>query len=122
MEPDYAGWIQYPPGDFVELFFEQLRQMGADLETGRKLKYLFTRAGLRTEVGIDAEDEFIFLRDDERKLARFESEVWFYDKLLSMNGWSEEARRAHIAEERERIEAGLSFSFLPGFYAIGRKE
>ncbi len=122
MEPDYAGWIQYPPGDFVELFFEQLRQMGADLETGRKLKYLFTKAGLRTEVGIDAEDEFIFLRDDERKLARFESEVWFYDKLLSMNGWSEEARRAHIAEERERIGAGLSFSFLPGFYAIGRKE
>lgn len=121
MEPDYAGWIQYPPGDFVDLFFEQLRGMGADLETGRKLKYLFTRAGLRTEVGIDADDEFIFPRDDVRKLARFETEVWFYDKLLSMSGWSEEARSKHIAEERERIEAGLSFSFLPGFYAIGEK-
>lgn len=121
MEPDYAGWIQYPPGDFVDLFFEQLKLMGADLETGRKLKYLFTRAGLATEVGMDADDEFIYQRDDRVKLARFDSEVWFYERLLAMNGWSEEDTRRYIADERQRIEEGISFSFLPGLYAIGEK-
>jgi len=121
MEPDYAGWFQYPEGDFIHLFYEQLREMGADLETGRKLKWIFTKAGLRTEVGMDADDEFIFQRDDARKLARFDEEVWFYRKLLGMSGWSEKVAKAHIAEERERIEAGLSFNFMPGFYAIGTK-
>ena len=53
---------------------------------------------------MDADDEFIFLKDDTRKLAKFDEEVWFYRKLLSMSGWSEEAAEAHIAEERERIE------------------
>lgn len=121
MEPDYAGWLQYPEGDIISIFFDQLREMGADLETGRKLKYLFTKAGLETEVGLDSDDEFIFQRDDRRKLVRFDEEVWFCHKLLGIGGWSEEAAEAHIAKERERIEAGLSFSFLPGFYAIGRK-
>jgi len=121
MEPDYAGWIQYPEGDIISIFFQQLREMGADLETGRKLKYLFTKAGLETEVGIDTDDEFIFQKDDRRKVERFDEELWFYRKLLGIGGWGEEAAEAHIAQERERIEAGLSFSFLPGFYAIGRK-
>jgi ubiquinone/menaquinone biosynthesis C-methylase UbiE len=121
LEPDYAGWLQYPEGDFVDLFFEQLKGMGADLETGRKLKYLFTKAGLDTEVGMDTDDDFIYQRDDRVKLERFDSEVWFYRRLLGMSGWSEEATDKHIAEERERIEAGLSFSFMPGFYAIGRR-
>ncbi len=121
MEPDYAGWIQYPEGDIISIFFDQLREMGADLETGRKLKYLFTMAGLETEVGIDTDDEFIFQKDDRRKLVRFDEEVWFYRKVLDIGGWGEEAAEDHIARERERIEAGLSFSFLPGFHAIGRK-
>jgi ubiquinone/menaquinone biosynthesis C-methylase UbiE len=121
LELDYAGWLTYPEGRFVGPFTEQLVQMGVDLETGRKLKYLFTRAGLRTEVGMDAADEFVFLRDDELKLDRFDREAWFMEKLLSRSGWSEDEAKTYIAEERERIAAGLSFSFLPGFYAIGQK-
>lgn len=121
LEPDYAGWFQYPEGEIIDHFTANLKGMGADLQTGRKLKWLFTKAGLETEVGMDAEDEFIFQKDDKRKLERFDEERWVYKKVLSMNGWEEEAAEKYIGEERERIVAGLSFNFMPGFFAVGRK-
>ena len=85
------------------------------------MKWLFTKAGLEAEVGMDADDEFIFQKDDKRKLERFDEERWVYKKVLLMNGWEKEAAEKYIGEERERIVAGLSFNFMPGFFAIGRK-
>ena len=121
LEPDYAGWFQFPEGEIIDQFTANLKGMGADLQTGRKLKWLFTKAGLEAEVGMDADDEFIFQKDDKRKLERFDEERWVYKKVLSMNGWDEEAAEKYIGEERERIVSGLSFNFMPGFFAIGRK-
>jgi ubiquinone/menaquinone biosynthesis C-methylase UbiE len=121
LEPDYAGWFQYPEGEVVDHMIAHLKGLGADPKTGRKLKWLFTKAGLETEVGMDTEDDFIFQTDDQRKLERFDEERWVYHKLLSMNGWEDEAAERYIDEERERIVAGLSFNFMPGFYAIGKK-
>lgn len=121
LEPDYASWVEYPPGQLIESFLDQMREMGGDLETGRKLKWLFSRAGLVTEVGMDTEDDYVYQVSDARRLERFDQDRWVFKRLLTDAGRSEGEADRHIDEERARIEAGLSFNFMPAFYAIGRK-
>lgn len=121
LEPDYASWIEYPPGEVVGRFLDQMRAMGGDLETGRKLKWLFSRAGLVTEVGMDTQDDYVYQARDARRLERFDQDRWVFKRLLTGAGRSEEEADRSIDEERARIEAGLSFNFMPAFFAIGRK-
>jgi len=122
LEPDYEKRIDYPETRFVPLLFQRLREIGADLQTGRKLKYLFSNAGLKTEMGMDTEtDEYILTKDDTKHLETFDREFWVFEKLFLKDGWNGEEIEKYRNDERERIKNGLSFHFNPCFYAIGKK-
>lgn len=121
MEPDYAGEICYPEDPFRPIMRADLEAMGADLETGRRLKHLFTTAGLRTEVGIDTEDDFVYQRDDGRRLEMFQEQFWVLEKAFLRAGWSHERIEAYREEKEERMRRGLDFSFMPSFWAIGAR-
>lgn len=121
LEPDYASKIDYPENPATPLILKNLEELGADLHAGRKLKVLFNKAGLKTEVGIDIESEFIFPKDDKKRLEMFLKDFWIFEKIFQKNGWSEEQKNKFKQETTERIKNGQSFSFTPCFYAIGRK-
>jgi ubiquinone/menaquinone biosynthesis C-methylase UbiE len=121
LEPDYAGRIDYPENPIADLFLESIAELGADIYTGRKLRVLFNKAGLKTEVGIDTETEYILIRDDKKRLKMFDKDRWVYEKLLEKAGWSTEQIEEYCKSERDLTKNGLNFKFAPSFYAIGRK-
>ncbi len=121
LEPDYAGRIDYPENKASPLILKNMEEIGADLYTGRKLKYLFSKAGLKTEFGIDTESDYILLKGDKKRLDMFLNQFWVLEKLFQKNGWTKEQIKKYKLEETHRIENGLSFSFTPCFYSIGRK-
>lgn len=122
LEPDYEKRIDYPESPVAPLILKRMEEIGADLCTGRKLKYLFTKAGLKTKVGMDTEtDEYILLKDDKKHLKTFTNEFWVIEKVFSKYGWTKEQIEKYKYEEIERIKSGLSFHFTPCFYAIGKK-
>lgn len=122
LEPDYEKRIDYPECPYSPLILRRMESLGADLQTGRKLKFLFNNAGLKTEIGMDTEtDDFILAKDDRKIMETFTKDFWIFEKLFQRDGWSEGEIEAFRLEEKERIERGLSFHFTPCFYAIGRK-
>jgi ubiquinone/menaquinone biosynthesis C-methylase UbiE len=121
LEPDYAGRIDYPDSPLAEIFLESMAELGADLHTGRKLKVLFSKAGLQTKVGIDTETEYILISDDDKRIEMFEKDKWVSEKLLKKAGWSADQIKEYLKSEKHSIKNGLNFKFAPSFYAIGRK-
>jgi len=121
LEPDYAARIDYPHNPIGPMILRQMEELGADLSTGRKLKYLFSNAGLETEVGMDTDSDFVYSRDDVKLLEKFYKLFWVYEKLLKKNGWSDEEIKKYKHNESEKIRKGLCFHFPPCFYAIGKK-
>jgi len=122
LEPDYASRIEFPESPVAPLFLQKIEELGADLYTGRKLKILFNKSGLKTEVGIDTETEYIFIKDDKKRLSKFLNQFWVSEKLLEKDGWTKKLIEDYKQEEIKRLKDGLSFCFPPCFYAIGRKE
>ncbi len=120
LEPDYATRIDYPEAPFMPMVLRNLEELGADLETGRKLKYLFNIAGLKTTIGMETESNYIIM-DDETALNCFLSDFWNLQKLLDREGWSQQQIDRYKEEEIERLKNGQSFHFTPCFYAIGMK-
>jgi ubiquinone/menaquinone biosynthesis C-methylase UbiE len=121
LEPDYAARIDYPHNPIGPMILRQMEELGADLSTGRKLKYLFSNAGLDTEVGMDTDSDFVYSRDDVKLFEKFHKLFWVYEKLFKKNGWSEEEIMKYKQHESEKIRKGLCFHFPPCFYAIGKK-
>ena len=121
LEPDYAGEINYPESPVKPLIQKQMQELGADLETGRKLKVLFNRAGLKTEVGMETETDYIMIKDDQRFYELYKINSWVTEKLLRKDNWPEEKIKEYVKTEGELIKNGLRFHLLPCFYAIGRK-
>ena len=121
LEIDYASTIEYPESSVSLLFLKNKKERGVDLYTGRKLKALFTRAGLRTEIGLNFESNCLLLNDDKKRLEVFLKNFWVHKKILQKNGWTNEQIDKYRSEKIEMIKNGLSFCFEPGFYAIGRK-
>jgi ubiquinone/menaquinone biosynthesis C-methylase UbiE len=121
LEPDYDGYINYPEDPVSDLMNDSLRKIGADLQTGRKLRSLFSTAGLRTEIGMETETNFLFISDSKTQLEMFEKNVWVVEKILESAKWSKDKIQEYITNQRAKIKDGLVFRFTPGFYAIGRK-
>jgi ubiquinone/menaquinone biosynthesis C-methylase UbiE len=122
LEPDYATVINYPDDPFREVFIKYLTKLDADIYAGRKLRVLFNTAGLQTTIGIDTKTEFLLINDDKMRLKIFEEYFWSIEKILKDNGWKDEGIRKYKQEKIIQIKNGLSFDFLPAFYAIGRKK
>jgi ubiquinone/menaquinone biosynthesis C-methylase UbiE len=121
MEPDHASIIQYPETEIHPLFLKDLKEMGADLYTGRKLKYLFSQAGLKTEIGMSTHDFNNMNKGVHQQLEEFLNRFWVSENLFRKNGWTtqqiEEYKQKHI----KLINSGMYFTFVPVFHAIGKK-
>ncbi|HJQ93110.1 MAG TPA: methyltransferase domain-containing protein, partial [Candidatus Thermoplasmatota archaeon] len=119
MEPDYGGKVHFPENPLIDLVFqgEGVRRRGGDPHAGRKLRSHFVSAGLRAEVGIAASD----VLTPEQDLAVFRRNRGYYRRLLAEAGFTSAAVDAWEAEYLESLSLGLQLSFLPLFYAIGRK-
>lgn len=119
MEPDYASTISYPENSTLPFFFKNMEELGADLCMGRKLRYVFGKAGLKTEIGIHTWN-FDFMNNGE-DLDLFLKQFWLTEKTLLRNGWTEQQIDVYKREQMQLIENRLSFSFMPVYYAIGTK-
>ncbi|MHB1261509.1 MAG: class I SAM-dependent methyltransferase [Thermoplasmatota archaeon] len=119
MEPDYGGKVHFPENPLIDLVFqgEGVRRRGGDPHAGRKLRSHFVAAGLRTEVGIAAPD----VLTPEQDLEVFRRNRSYYRRLLAEAGFTTTAVDAWEAEYLESLSSGQQLSFLPLFYAIGRK-
>jgi ubiquinone/menaquinone biosynthesis C-methylase UbiE len=121
MEPDNAGTIDYPPSPTTPLLQKAMLELNADLECGRKLKFYFNTAGLRTESGIETETDYILMKDDAKRTEMLRNQLWIYEKVLRADGWSEEDIEKYTKDLVERTAKGLTFHFQPVMYAIGEK-
>ena len=119
MEPDYGGKVHFPENPLIDLVFqgEGVRRRGGDPHAGRKLRSHFVAAGLRTEVGIAAPD----VLTPEQDLDVFRRNRTYYRRLLEESGRAPTEIDAWEAEYLESLSSGQQLSFLPLFYAIGRK-
>ena len=119
MEPDYGGKVHFPENPLIDLVFqgEGVRRRGGDPHAGRKLRSHFVAAGLRAEVGIAAPD----VLTPEQDLDVFRRNRSYYRRLLGESGFTAQAIDAWEAEYLESLSSGQQLSFLPLFYAIGRK-
>lgn len=121
LEPDYAGGLCYPKSDVHSLSLQYLKKMHVDVTTGRKLKYLFRKAGLKTEIGQYSNSLDVINKENGEQIEEFLKEFWSTKKVLLNVGWTEEQIEEYKQEEIELLRDNLIFSFLPAFYAIGRK-
>lgn len=119
MEPDYGGKVHFPENPLIDLVFqgEGIRRRGGDPHAGRKLRSHFAAAGLRTEVGIANAE----VNTPEQDLDLFRRNRTYYRRLLTEARFEPAAIDGWEREYLESLSAGGQFSFLPVFYAIGRK-
>lgn len=119
MEPDYGGKVHFPENPLIDLVFqgEGVRRRGGDPHAGRKLRSHFVAAGLQTEVGLAAHD----VLTPEQDLAVFRRNRPYYRRLLAESGFAAPAIDQWEREYLDSLSSGQQLSFLPLFYAIGRK-
>ena len=120
-EPDYASYISYPEDPIAPLVTKNMEYLGADTLTGRKLKFLFANAGLKTEVGIETAGDYIIIKDDTKLLDMFHEQFWVVEKIFKRFDWTEEEIEQYRTEMEKRKKMGTQFAFMPSFYAIGKK-
>ena len=119
LEPDYGGKIHWPENKKVDPLFsgEAIRKKKGDPHIGRKLRALFTTAGLETKVGIgnsriwscpEDKDYYLHARD-------------FYIKVLRDAGLKDKEIDKWEYEYLKSLDDGTQLSFFPQFYAIGVK-
>jgi ubiquinone/menaquinone biosynthesis C-methylase UbiE len=115
-EPDYGGRIDYPE-DIVlgPLMEDSLRLEGAHPRIGRRLKGLFSAAGLESESGVIAS-----MWDDQQLAQEFDAEWQFILETLS-NVASEKELLTYREKAREALRRGSRVVFMPNFWALGRK-
>lgn len=121
LEPDYASYISYPEDIIGPLVVKHMERLGADVKTGRKLKYLFSSARLKTEAGLETAGDLIISRYDEKHLENFYKSVWVIEKLLRGFDWTEKEIEEYRNDMENRWKTGTQFAFMPSFYAIGEK-
>lgn len=119
LEPDYGGKLHWPEDPRVDPIFagKAIKEKGGDPHIGRKLRFLFAKAGLKTKIGIGntriwscEEDKAYYLHARD-----------FYVKALGDAGLTEEEIDRWEYEYLKSLDEGIQLNFFPQFYAIGRK-
>lgn len=119
LEPDYGGKLHYPENSRVDPVFagRAIINRGGDPHIGRKLRYLFVKAGLDTTVGIGnnriwscEEDKSYYLHSRD-----------FYVKALKNAGFIQKEIDSWEFDYLNSLEEGVQLNFFPQFYAIGVK-
>lgn len=119
LEPDYGGKIHWPENKKVDKIFagEAIRKKGGDPHIGRKLRALFTRAGLKTKVGIG--NSRIWSCEEDKNYYLHSRD--FYIKVLREAGLSEKEIDLWEYEYLKSLDDKTQLNFFPQFYAIGIK-
>lgn len=119
LEPDYGGKIHYPENTKVDPLFagEAIRKKGGDPHIGRKLRALFTTAGLDTRIGIG--NNRIWNCEEDKQYYLHSRD--FYIKVLREAKLSQEDIDQWEYEYLRSLDAGTQLNFFPQFYAIGYK-
>ena len=120
LEPDFGGKIHWPPYPKVDEIFagKAIKNKGGDPYIGRKLRMLFVKAGLKTEVGL-GNLRIWSCEEDKQSYMRARQ---FYWNVLRREGLSEDEIKEWEKHYLKSIEEGIEFNFFPQFYAIGIKE
>jgi ubiquinone/menaquinone biosynthesis C-methylase UbiE len=116
-EPDYGGRIDYPPkfDEIGKLQSTSLLDQGADPMIGRRLRSIFTEAGLiEIQVGVLSGEW-----TGSPNLEELESE-WRTITADLRNKLSDEALEEYQKADLEAWRSGSRILFIPTFYAIGR--
>ncbi|MFX0090247.1 MAG: class I SAM-dependent methyltransferase [Candidatus Hodarchaeota archaeon] len=111
-EPDYGGRLDYPNSDlWKKLVLDSLSAV--DPYIGRKLPSLFFRAGLKARVGVQST---VFSSTDLKNL--YAKELEKLERFLPSD------KRGELKKLKQFYSKNLeeSFSFMPVFYAIARKD
>ena len=115
-EPDYGGRIDYQENVALgALMEESLLRDGASPRIGRRLKALFSSAGLEVQCGIIAS-----MWDDHQLADEFDSEWGFIFRTLG-NVADEGQLRAYREKARMAVREGTRLVFMPNFCALGTK-
>ena len=119
LEPDYGGKIHWPEHPRVDPLFagEAIRKKGGDPHIGRKLRALFTRAGLQTKIGIG--NNRIWSCEEDKQYYLHSRD--FYIKVLKDANLSEKEIDQWEYEYLKSLDDGIQLNFFPQFYAIGKK-
>jgi len=119
LEPDYGGKIHWPEHPKVDPLFagDAIRKKYGDPHIGRKLRMLFTRAGLQTTVGIGNSRIWSCEEDKEYYLHARD----FYIKVMRDAGLSEKEIDTWEYDFLKSLDEGVQLNFFPQFYAIGVK-
>ena len=120
LEPDYGGKLHYPEHTKVDTIFagKAIRDKGGDPHIGRKLRYLFVKAGLKTEVGIG--NNRIWGCDEDK--AYYLHARDFYVSSLQNAGLSQQEIDEWEFSYLKSLDEGIQLNFFPQFYAIGTKQ
>lgn len=119
LEPDYGGKLHWPENPKIDPIFagKAIKEKGGDPHVGRKLRYLFVKAGLVTKVGIGntriwgcEEDKAYYLHARD-----------FYVKALKDAGLTEKEIDSWEYEYLKSLDEGVQLNFFPQFYAMGKK-
>ena len=116
-EPDYGARLDYPPelSGLKDIVISGMKSEGGDPLIGRKLRYMFSRAGLDVEIGVH-----MGIWDLERLRAESEDEMRWLEMTVASAG-KEQLHGLRPVWDRALKEGSL-FQFNPIFYAIGRKK
>lgn len=119
LEPDYGGKLHYPENPRVDPIFagEAIKKRGGDPHIGRKLRLLFVRAGLDTQVGIG--NNRIWSCEEDK--AYYHHARDFYVKTLEDSGLLQKDIDEWEFDYLKSLEEGVQLNFFPQFYAIGKK-
>ncbi len=119
LEPDYGGKLHYPENPRIDPVFagDAIKKRGGDPHIGRKLRFLFVRAGLNTKVGIG--NNRIWSCEEDKSYYLHARD--FYIKAIQDVGLSQEEIDRWEYDYLKSLDEGVQLNFFPQFYAIGRK-
>lgn len=120
MEPDYQGTIRYMDLN-SDILLKGLKEMGCDFYTGRKLRALFSRAGLTPEIGIHMFDIDLLNEDVPKQVQWFLDRFWLIERTLKSNEWTVDEISKYKKNQLKLIRKKELFSFMPVMYCIGKK-
>ena len=120
LEPDYGGKLHYPENLKIDSIFagKAIEKKGGDPHIGRKLRFLFVKAGLKTKIGIG--NMRIWSCEEDKKYYLHARD--FYVKALRNAGLNEKEIDKWEYDYLKSLDEGVQLNFFPQFYAIGKKK
>lgn len=116
-EPDYGGRLDYPAelSDQTELVAADIQDKGGDPFLGRRLRSLYSQAGMSAEIGVH-----MGIWGLDRLRDESDEELKWLGAGASPEKNAEKLEALRTARN-EAYRVGALFQFNPIFYAIGRK-